>query len=88
VPFVPRPARLHAHARAEDPDGVDGDPVDALVGAALVFAADAEVAAVRVFAREVQEVDAGEDCEEAAEEGDGVDGVGCVEAGEEDEGGD
>lgn len=44
--------------------------------------------AVGVFAREVEEVDAGEDCEEAAEEGDGVYGVGGVEAAEEDEGGD
>ena len=43
--------------------------------------------AVRVFLREVEEEDAGEDDEEAAEEGDGVDRGGCVEALEEDEGG-
>ena len=43
--------------------------------------------AVRVFAGEVEQVDAGEDDEEATEEGDGVDGVGCVEAPEEDKGG-
>jgi hypothetical protein len=44
--------------------------------------------AVWVFAAEVEEVDAGEDDEEAAEEGEGVDGGGGVEAAEEDEGGD
>lgn len=41
--------------------------------------------AVWVFAREVEEVYAGEDGEEAAEEGDCVDSVGCVEALEENE---
>ena len=46
------------------------------------------MSAVGVFAREVEEVDAGEDREEAAKEGDGVNGVGGVEAAEEDEGGD
>lgn len=39
-----------------------------------------------VFAREVEEVNAGEDCEETAQKRDGVDGVASVEASEEDEG--
>jgi len=82
------PARLHAPARAERAEAVDGDAVDLVVFAAGVsFAADAEFDAFRVLAREVEEVDAGEDGEEAAEEGDGVDCVGGVEALEEDEGG-
>ena len=42
---------------------------------------------VWVFAREIEEVDAGEDDEEAAEEGDCVYGGGGVEALEEEEGG-
>lgn len=44
--------------------------------------------AVRIGAGEVQQVDAREDDEEAAEEGDCVYGRGCVEAAEEEEGGD
>lgn len=44
--------------------------------------------AVGVVAREVEEVYAGEDDEEAAEQGDGVDGGGGVEALEEEAGGD
>lgn len=43
---------------------------------------------VRVFFGEVEEEDAGEDDEEATEERDGIDGVGGIEALEEDEGGD
>lgn len=42
---------------------------------------------VRVAAREIEKINAAENDEEAAEEGDSVDGVGSVEALEEDEGG-
>lgn len=42
---------------------------------------------VRVAARQIEEVNAAENYEEAAEEGDSVDGVGSVETLEEDEGG-
>lgn len=44
-----------------------------------------ELFAIRVFAREVEEVDTSEDCEESAEKGDGVACVDGVEAPEEDE---
>ena len=43
--------------------------------------------AIRIFSRKIEEVDAGEDDEEAAKEGDCVHGIGRVEAAEEDEGG-
>jgi len=43
--------------------------------------------ALGIVSGEVEKVDAGEDDEESAEEGDRVDGVGRVEATEEDEGG-
>jgi hypothetical protein len=46
------------------------------------------VGAVGVFSREIEEVDAGKDDEEAAEQGDGVYGGGGVEALEEEAGGD
>ena len=39
-----------------------------------------------IFAREVEEVDTGEDCEETAQERDRIDSVAGVEASEEDEG--
>jgi hypothetical protein len=81
-------SRLHGEASLETGKAVRGDPVDVLVLATFVALADAEVAAVGVFAGEVQKVDAGEDGEEAAEERDGIYGVGSVEAAEEDEGGD
>lgn len=45
-----------------------------------------KMSAVGIFAREVEEVDACEDDEEAAEEGNGIYGVGRVEALEKDEG--
>lgn len=50
-------------------------------------AVGSELLPVRVAAREVEEVDAAEDNEEATEEGDGVDRVGSIETLEEDEGG-
>ena len=43
-------------------------------------------AAVGVFAREVEEVHARKNDEEAAEEGDCVHSIGCVESAEEEEG--
>jgi hypothetical protein len=87
--FVAASSRLHAHACAEAGHAVYRDALHALVlSAGIGGVADAEVCAVGVFAGEVEEVDAGEDDEEAANEGDGVDGVCRVEAAEEDEGGD
>lgn len=59
-------AQLHAAAGGEAADGVAGNAV----GHCVAMGAGA----VGVFAREVEEVYAGEDDEEAAEEGDGVDG--------------
>lgn len=88
MPIHASPA-LHAHARAEAAHAVYGYPINFAVFPTLVsfaLAANAEVAAVWIFAREVEEVDAGEDGQEAAEERDGVDDVGCVEASEQDEG--
>lgn len=73
-------AGLHAATRGEAGHGVRGDAVGVRVARV--------VDAVGVFAREVEEVDAGEDDEEAAEQGDGVDGGGGVEALEEEAGGD
>lgn len=78
------PSRLHAQARLDGTDAVDWYPVHFDVLASV--GGNAEIGAVRVFSREVEQVDAGEDGEEAAEKGDGVDGVGGVEAAEEDEG--
>ena len=85
--LLPAPSSLQTHPRLYRAESIGGYPVDVEV---LVFppaGGDAEVGAVRVFAGEVQEVDAREDGEEAAEEGEGVGCVGCVEAAEEDEGG-
>ena len=79
VQFLAAPG-LHAAARGEAGHGVRGDAVGRCVARV--------VDAVGVFAREVEEVDAGEDDEEAAEQGDGVDGGGGVEALEEEAGGD
>lgn len=73
-------AELHAAARLDSRDAVGWDGV--FVGMPID-----EVVAVRVAAGEIEEIDAGEDDEEAAEEGEGIDGVGGVEAAEENEGG-
>jgi hypothetical protein len=86
--LVAAASRLHGEAGLETGEAVRGNSINMLVLAAFVTLADAEVIAVGVFAGEVQEVDAGEDGEEAAEERDCVYGVGCIEAAEEDEGGD
>jgi len=63
------------------------DARDDVGGDAVVRGAVYHFGAVWVAARDVEEVDAGEDYEEAGEEGEGVDGVGGVEAAVEDEGG-
>lgn len=73
-------AGLHAAARGEAGHGVRGDAIGVCVARV--------VDTVGVFPREVEEVDAGEDDEEAAEQGDGVNGGGGVEALEEEAGGD
>jgi len=82
---------LHAAAREWGGHAVCRDAVHVVFVCVRVGGggrgADHQVAAFGVFAREVEEVDAGEDDEEAAEQGDGVDCVGGVEALEEDEGG-
>ena len=57
-------ARLHTTASGEAGDGVGGEAVGEVVAEVLV--------AVGVFAAEVEQVDAGEDDEEAAEERDCV----------------
>lgn len=75
-----RPARLHAHARLDARDHVGARGVAAV-------AARERLGAVGVVAAEVEEVDAREGDEEAADEGEGADHVGGVEAVEEDEGG-
>lgn len=46
---------------------------------------DAQVAPVRVFPRQIKQIDASEDGEEATEERDGVDRIGGIETAEEDE---
>lgn len=53
--------------------------------AAGVYAA--EICAVWVFSGQVEQIDASEDREEAAEERDGIYGVGGIEAAKQDEGG-
>lgn len=76
-----RPPRvLHADARLDGGNHVRARGVAAAPGRQGLGSA-------RVGAGEVEEVDAGEGDEEAADERDGVDRVGGVEAAEEDEGG-
>lgn len=90
--FVAAASALHAQASLQACEAVCGDAVDFavaasrfIVGAALPYA---ELFAVRVLARQVEEVDTGENRKEAAEEGDGVACVDGVEALEEEEGSD
>lgn len=90
--LLPASPRLHAKPRLYRTNSIDGYPIHLGVlpstrAISRAIGGDAQVGAVRVFTGEVEEVDAGENCQEAAEEGDGVDGVGGVEAAEEDEGG-
>lgn len=73
------PARLHAHARLDARDHVGARGVAAV-------AARERLGAVGVVAAEVEEVDARKGDKEAADEREGADHVGCVEAVEEDEG--
>ena len=63
---------MHAATGREAADSVAGDAVGHCVAEC--------VCAIGVFARKVEEVDAGEDDEEAAKERDGVYGGGGVEA--------
>jgi hypothetical protein len=73
--------RLHGMARQGSREGIGWDTVE--VEAAAVAGYLHVAVALGVFAREVEEVDAGEDDEEAAEKGDCVYGVAGVEALEE-----
>lgn len=59
-----------------------------MVCTAVVGRIDSRIVAIWVFAGEIEQVDASENREEAAKEGDGVNRVGCIEAAEEDERGD
>lgn len=93
VALVAAASALHAQARLQARQPVRGDAVDLAVAATRLVAgavalADAELFAVGVLARQIEQVDAGEDGQEAAEEGDRVACVDGVEALEEDEGGD
>lgn len=86
--FVAAPSALHAQTSLQTCKTVCGNAVDFAVVAARVIAVshiDSELFAVGVFAREVEQVDTSEDCEESAEKRDGVACVNGVEAPEQDE---
>lgn len=84
---IQTPPTLHGAARTKRGERIGWySVVEAVPEAGGRFAE--EGSPVGVFAREVQQVDATEDDEEAAEEGYGVYRVGGVEASKEDEGGD
>lgn len=72
-----RPARLHAHARLDARDHVGACGI-------AVATPRKHLGAVRVATAEVKKIDAREGDEEAADEGERVDGFGGVEALEED----
>lgn len=72
--------RFHTHAGLETRDHVGARDV-------AIAAAGKHLVAVGVVTAEVEQVDAGEGDEEPADEGEGVDSLGGVEALEEDEGG-
>lgn len=75
-----RPPSLHAESRLDARDHVGARDVAGV-------APGEHLGAIGVAAAEVEQVDACKGDEEAAEQGEGVDGFGCVEALEEDEGG-
>lgn len=67
--FFATSARCHAQAGLQAGEAVGGNAVDFVIFAEMVLAlSDSKVATVRVFARQVEEVDAREDSEETAEE--------------------
>ena len=80
---VGRTAGLHTAPGAHARDGVGGDAVVVEFGDLL----GGEQPPLGIFAGEIEQVDAGEDDEEAGKEGNSVDGGGGVEAAEEDEAG-
>ena len=80
------PSGLHAQSRLQPCKAVGRDSIDFVVYAPAVF--DAQGLAIGVFAGKVEEVDASEDREEAAEQGNRIYRIGGVETAEEDEGGD
>lgn len=84
VHFATAPG-LHGETRLKAREAVSGDPIHFLVGAAIVGRLDADVATVRIFPRQIEQVYASKDGEEATEERNSVDGVGRVESAEEDE---
>lgn len=73
---------LHAATRLDGGDKVGADAVIHAVAAAILVE---NFPSVWIAAGKVEEVYAGEDCEEAGEEGDGVDCIRSIEAAEEDE---
>lgn len=88
----PHAAAVALHVQFLAPAGLHaapcGEAADSVARNAVAQRVAERVRAVGVIAREVEEVHAGEDDEEAAEERDGVYGGGGVEALEEEAGGD
>jgi hypothetical protein len=88
VAVIAAPSALHAQTSLQTCEAVCRDAVDFAIVATSGIAVphvDSELFAVGIFARKVQQVDTGEDCEESAEQRDGVACVDSVEALEEDE---
>ena len=79
-------ASLHGATGEGTRHGISGDAVQ--IKATAVSVQLHVVVAFRIFAREVEEVNTGEDCEEAAQKRNGVDCVAGIESLEEDKGGD
>jgi hypothetical protein len=78
---------LHGEASLKTCQAISGNAINLVVGPSMIAGVYAKVGAVRIFARKVEEVDAGEYGQETAEQGDGIDRIGGVEASEEDKGG-
>jgi hypothetical protein len=82
VTIVAASPALHAQTGLQSCETVCRDAVDFAVPPTSLFATsavDAELLAIGIFAGQVQQVDAGENCKEAAEERNGVAGVDRVE---------
>lgn len=77
-------ASLHGATGEGTRHGIGGDAVQ--IKATAVSIQLHVIVAFGIFAREVEEVDTGEDCEETAQERDRINSVAGVEASEEDEG--
>jgi hypothetical protein len=82
VTVVAASPALHAQTGLQSCEAVCRDAIDFAVSPTSFFATpavDAEFLAIGIFARQIQQIDASEDCEEAAEERDGVACVNRVE---------